>query len=274
MNSPYLPNIFEYKTDNEEQIRVRTYNINGEVWVSIDDLCKSLSINDVNAIMNILDEDEFLYYEEDNINIVNESGLYNVIFQSNNSDAKKFKRWITTEVLPSIRKKGFYGNKNNEFITHDFARRYNLNWNRVDEGYFSVLNEIYYLLYGKFEMLGFTIPDKYYISSNNKERYLRAYISIGKGFSTFLKKNYLDLYKQYQPKKYRHKLREGYEVDCFEYDRKIHHLFVEYIEKVWIRTKAQKYFEERLPQNECDIILELIEKLYKLENKNSKELVK
>ena len=260
IKNSYLPNIFEYETENKEQVFIRTYDINGEVWFSIDDLGKSLSIENISKIVDRLDEDEVLFNSEEDLYIVNESGFYNIIFCSNNNNAKKLKSWIKTEVLPSIRKKVFHVNKNNEFITHDFARRYNLNWNRVDDGYFSVINEIYYILYGKFEMLGYTIPDKYTVAPN-KEKYLRADISIGKGFSKFLKTNYIEEYEKYPPKTYKHKLVDGLEVDCYEYDGRIHYIFLEYVNKVWIPTLAQKYFEERLPQHECDIILELIEKL-------------
>lgn len=49
-----------------------------------------------------------------NLIIINESGLYSLILSSKLPNAKKFKRWVTSEVLPAIRKTGFYVQKNNE----------------------------------------------------------------------------------------------------------------------------------------------------------------
>ena len=70
-------------------------------------------------------------------------GLISIILRSVKPEAKRFKKWITSEVLPSIRKTGAYGGKVSAFI-----RRYNDNWDRVDNGYFSVIGKLTVLLWG------------------------------------------------------------------------------------------------------------------------------
>lgn len=69
--------------------------------------------------------------------IISESGLYSLILRSRKESARAFRKWVTSEVLPSIRKTGGYGGRVPAFI-----KRANENWGRVDQGYFSVINEL------------------------------------------------------------------------------------------------------------------------------------
>ncbi len=85
------------------------------VWWVLGDVCNVLSISSVSNVVDRLDRDDIdLADVIDSIGrlqkttIVNESGLYDVIIRSEKPEAKKFKRWITHEVLPSIRKHGAY----------------------------------------------------------------------------------------------------------------------------------------------------------------------
>ncbi len=94
---------------------VRTVQQDGEPWWVLKDVCDVLELSNARMIADRLDEDDVsLAYITDNIgrqqqtNIVNESGLYDVILRSDKPEAKKFKRWVTHEVLPSIRKYGLY----------------------------------------------------------------------------------------------------------------------------------------------------------------------
>jgi prophage antirepressor-like protein len=66
--------------------------------------------------------------------MINESGLYSLILRSNRPEAKRFKKWITSEVLPSLRKTGRYAVRGAG--TPAFIRRYNANWDRVSPGCF------------------------------------------------------------------------------------------------------------------------------------------
>ena len=96
---------------NEEFGQIRVVELNKEPWFVATDICKALDIKNVTQAINRLDEDErsmFNIGRQGETNIVNEYGLYNLILSSRKPEAKKFKRWVTHEVLPSIRKHGAY----------------------------------------------------------------------------------------------------------------------------------------------------------------------
>jgi prophage antirepressor-like protein len=99
---------------------VRTVSIKGEPWFVAMDVCAALGIqNSRDAVLKGLDDDEAgvgsIYISSENgvnqrreVVIVNESGLYSLIFQSRKPSARAFRKWVTSEVLPSIRKFGYY----------------------------------------------------------------------------------------------------------------------------------------------------------------------
>lgn len=99
-----------------ENQEVRTiYHEDEPYWV-LTDVCKVLNLTTPSRVAERLDEDEVsLTHTIDalgrtqEVTIVNESGLYSVILKSRKKQAKAFKRWITHEVLPEIRKTGSYG---------------------------------------------------------------------------------------------------------------------------------------------------------------------
>lgn len=96
---------------NEDFGEIRVVELNKEPWFVATDICKALDIKNVTQAINRLDEDErsmFNIGRQGETNIVNEYGLYNLILSSRKPEAKKFKRWITHEVIPSIRKHGAY----------------------------------------------------------------------------------------------------------------------------------------------------------------------
>ena len=86
---------------------------NEPLFCSID-ICRALELTDTEVAMRKLDDDEKLmrkvYGSGQNRDMwfVNESGLYNLIFRSNKPSAKAFRKWVTGEVLPSLRKTGGY----------------------------------------------------------------------------------------------------------------------------------------------------------------------
>jgi prophage antirepressor-like protein len=87
---------------------------NGEpLWVA-KDVCEVLGLADTNKAVVKLDEDEklmrklFVAGQDREMICINESGLYTLILRSNKPEAKPFKKWVTHEVLPSIRKTGGY----------------------------------------------------------------------------------------------------------------------------------------------------------------------
>ena len=102
--------------ENSEFGKVRTLMIDGEPWAAAIDVAKSLGYaKPADAIRKHVDEmDKGVSKMEtpggvQNTVIINESGLYSIILSSKLPKAKEFKRWITSEVLPALRKTGHYG---------------------------------------------------------------------------------------------------------------------------------------------------------------------
>lgn len=103
--------------DNAEFGSIRTVTINGEPWFVGKDVAAALGYEKArNAIAAHVDEDDALKWgitdslgRTQDTTIINESGMYALIFGSKLESAKKFKRWVTSEVLPAIRKTGTYG---------------------------------------------------------------------------------------------------------------------------------------------------------------------
>ncbi|MEF3312585.1 phage antirepressor [Paenibacillus sp. GYB004] len=109
-----LPQIFTYR-----DAQVRTIEIDGQVWFVLKDVCNVLELTNARMVKERLNEDVSSTYPlqtpggiQQSI-IINEDGLYDVILESRKPEAKAFRKWVTSEVLPSIRKTGSYN------ITHD-----------------------------------------------------------------------------------------------------------------------------------------------------------
>lgn len=101
--------------NNPDFGQVRTITINGEPWFVGNDCAKALGyVKPKGAIQNHVDSDDKqmapIQDPRGNIGmmVINESGLYSLIFGSKLETAKEFKHWVTSEVLPSIRKTGSY----------------------------------------------------------------------------------------------------------------------------------------------------------------------
>lgn len=97
---------------NEEFGEVRTAVVNDEPMFCLIDICKALEIKNATDVAKRLDEDERTRLNlgrQGETNFITESGLYAVILRSDKPNAKKFRKWVTAEVLPSIRKTGSYG---------------------------------------------------------------------------------------------------------------------------------------------------------------------
>lgn len=102
--------VFHYKSSE-----VRTVELNGEPWFALKDVCAVLGISNHKMTAQRLDEDEVSLTDltdsmgrQQETTVINESGLYNVILRSDKPEAKPFRKWVTSEVLPSIRKHGAY----------------------------------------------------------------------------------------------------------------------------------------------------------------------
>lgn len=101
--------VFTYQSSE-----VRTIIKAGEPWFCLVDVCRVLGITNSKNVFARLDDDEKGVHEMDTpggkqkMSVINESGLYNVILRSDKPKAKPFRKWVTSEVLPAIRKTGTY----------------------------------------------------------------------------------------------------------------------------------------------------------------------
>lgn len=96
---------------NSEFGEIRTVTVNDEPMFCLTDICKALEIKNATDVAKRLDEDERTRLNlgrQGETNFITESGLYAVILRSDKPNARKFRKWVTSEVLPSIRKNGGY----------------------------------------------------------------------------------------------------------------------------------------------------------------------
>lgn len=103
-----LPQVFTFNASNQQ---VRTVEINEEPFFVAKDVCDILQLTNTRMAVQALDDDERSKYclpRQGETWCVNESGLYHLIFQSRKPEAKAFRKWVTSEVLPSLRMTGKY----------------------------------------------------------------------------------------------------------------------------------------------------------------------
>jgi prophage antirepressor-like protein len=117
MNKNNNPAVFSFDSK-----AIRTFNLNGEVWFSAIDVCGALSLTNSRDALGKLDDDEKGVALTDTpggiqqVATVNESGMYALVLRCRSAMTKgtapyRFRRWVTSEVLPSIRKTGTYTQK-------------------------------------------------------------------------------------------------------------------------------------------------------------------
>lgn len=115
---------------NYEQLQIRTVSDAVGIWFALRDVCKILGIKNPRFVWNRLDDDERGVGKihtpggVQEMQCVNEPGLYEVIIRSNSEKAKPFRRWITHEVLPAIRQKGDYALMSDEQLLKLLKERY------------------------------------------------------------------------------------------------------------------------------------------------------
>ena len=105
---------------------VRIIEINSEPWFVAADVCRVLALTNPTVAINRLENDERSKYNlgrQGEANIVNESGLYELIFASRKPTARAFKKWVKSEILPSIRKaRGYIATNRNDDDASIMAR--------------------------------------------------------------------------------------------------------------------------------------------------------
>lgn len=120
--------VFSFQNQHE----IRTVVRDGEPWFVAKDICDILELTDVSQTVQSLDDDEKGTYSirtlggNQRMSVVSESGLYTLVFKSRKPEAKAFRKWVTSEVLPTIRKTGQYkaataNMTSNEFVSREFA---------------------------------------------------------------------------------------------------------------------------------------------------------
>lgn len=114
MNELQVINDERFQIFSKENLgSVRTVLVNNEAWFCIKDVCNILELTNPTVVAKRLDEDEKAKFDlglknGELTNFTNESGLYALIVRSDKKEAKPFRKWITSEVIPAIRKTGMY----------------------------------------------------------------------------------------------------------------------------------------------------------------------
>lgn len=111
--------------ENEAFGQVRTIMIDDEPWFVASDICKALDLSNATVSVQRLDDDEKskfnLGLSGGATNCVNEYGLYSLVLASRKPEAKTFKRWITHEIIPALRKTGGYVANSDLFVDTYFS---------------------------------------------------------------------------------------------------------------------------------------------------------
>ena len=105
----------EIQIFNYNSTEIRTIQKDGEPWFVLRDVCNVLGLGTPARVAERLDTDEVSQTHitdsmgrQQEMTVINESGLYNVILRSDKPEAKPFRKWVTSEVLPTIRRHGMY----------------------------------------------------------------------------------------------------------------------------------------------------------------------
>ena len=236
-----------------------TIDIDGEAWFVAAEVCKLLDIKNVSDAVARLEDDEKLTSvipmagQNRSVNIINESGLYALVFRSNKPEAKRFRKWVTSEVIPAIRKKGSYGKIDRSQAPY-FYLRYKDNLHKIDRNYFSVISELFVTLNAELEKVGYQIPDKGIDGVG-----IYPDISVGRTFSDYLKKNAPEFIDQ--AKTYKHSFPDDREdVDARMYPVEALPIFRKFVYDRWIPERSQGYLGKKDP-----LILDYLPKLLEKE---------
>jgi prophage antirepressor-like protein len=233
-------NLFNYNNNT----KIRTVSINGEIWFVAKDICDVLEIsNSRDALSNLSEKMKLTLIGKESlvgitddpfttqIALISEPGMYKLVFRSRKPEAEKFTDWVVGEVLPTIRKTGSYG------ITKQLSPmmlRFSLNSKQNSVlGYWSMLNKMVELFALPLEHNGFELPDK-----------IIPDISTGILFNKFLKS------KGYEPEKicktYTHIYPDGREiVGVKQYPDTLYPLFTQWFQNEWLQKNCAKYIIKR-----------------------------
>jgi prophage antirepressor-like protein len=234
--------MFDYEHDNQLD-KLRTVEINGEIWFVGSDVAKVLGYSNPRDAINrhckergVAKHDIPTKSGVQTMVLINEPNVYRLIVKSHLPSAEQFEQWLFEEVIPSIRKSGSYGIDRRK--TSNFVLRYFRNFDKVKPGTFSVITELYVRLYGRLEHAGYVIPDKGFAGKE-----IRPDVSIGKCFANYLREKYPSAPDEFE--KYIHTFESGVQVEARLYPIDLISIFIRYVDEVWIPKNAEAYFKDR-----------------------------
>lgn len=240
--------IFKFQSPEEQMLNeIRTVEIEGEIWFVAADVAKTLGYAKPSNAINTHCKDKGTLKQgiptssgEQLMTIINEPNVYRLIIKSKLPSAEKFEEWLFEEVVPSIRKKGYYG-KIDRTQLPNFYLRYKENVHKIDRNYFSVISELFVTLNAELEKLGYEIPDK-----GVKGQGMYPDISVGRIFSNYLKKTNSEFNGSH--KYYDHSFPDDrQDVEARMYPIEALPTFRKFVFEKWIPENAIKYFKERDP---------------------------
>lgn len=239
--------IFKFQSPEERLLNeIRTVDIDGVIWFSGADVAKALGYSNPHDALTrhckpngLMKHDIVIRNGQQSLLFINEANVYRLVIKSKLPSAEKFEEWIFDEVIPSLRKKGYYG-KIDRTALPNFIERYKDNFHKIPNTHFSVISEMFARMYMELEKVGYVIPDR---AEDGKK--LVPDISVGLGFAKFLKSNKSEYYGT--ASKYKHTFPDGREVDASMYHIDALPTFIRYVNEVWFPQSAENYFKKRDP---------------------------
>jgi prophage antirepressor-like protein len=148
-NEILTPEVFQFSSTKQE---VRSLLVENEAWLVAKDVCDVLGLTNTAEALRGLDDDEKLTGkvfvsgtdltseklksgQNRKMWLINESGFFALVLRSNKPEAKAFRKWVTSEVLPTIRRKGYYGSQKKE---NDYIDARDVPYNRKEFNGFQV----------------------------------------------------------------------------------------------------------------------------------------
>ena len=272
----YQFEIFKYESEEETQFNeLRTIEKeDGNILFCASDVAKMLGYeNPAEAVANHCKSGniEKCYVAHSNgsggvnMKFIPEGDVYRLIIRYKLPSAERFESWIFDEVIPSIRKKGYYGNIDRK-EEPNFLTRFKDNDNRTPITYFSVVSQLYLILNRLFEYHGYVIPNK---GIDNKE--IRPDNAVGRRFIAYLEDKYPELLEK--KRDYKHKFPNGYEFPANMYPNEMLPIFIEFVYGTWLPTHASSYLGKRDPLSleYLPKVLSEVKETLKLEGKDISE---
>ncbi|WP_310555194.1 Bro-N domain-containing protein [Flavobacterium sp.] len=240
--------VFKFESPEEKMLNeIRTVEIDGEIWFVASDVAKTLGYAKPSNAINTHCKSKGTLKQGiptnsgiQEMTIINEPNVYRLIFRSQLPAAEAFETWLFEEVVPSIRKKGYYG-KIDRTQLPNFYLRYKDNLHKIDRNYFSVISELFVTLNAELDKVGYEIPDK-----GIKGQGMYPDISVGMIFSNYLKKT--DSPFEGTHKYYEHSFPDNRDdVQARMYPIEVLPTFRKFVFEKWIPENANNYFKDRDP---------------------------